>query len=626
MGQSIYEDIFLAIKHDDVVSFSVLVKGNENLSFGRFPLLSIIYLYDSKKIEKEYFDVLCKISDFRFIPEYIEIYKIFRAKGKKVIRLYRDSNVISPIEMLCVLHRDGYVSKKFNQFSKTEKAIDNIKKIFALNKQKVVVTSTTISISRAPLSHRQIYISKLSIAIACVFVVVALGVYITTGVTVGLSLEISPLKISTQSQLVDALNSRGHYILQEDIILENFEEISQFDGLLDGGGNTIFLTSLPSKYLIKINNGSIKNLNIVYEDIVDTISYSQSLFVYTNTGNLSGINITCDSFKLSCNKSDAVDIHISGVAINNSGNVKNCTIKIGGELESVVGNGECTFSGVVGSNNGDIQSCVFESGKILTRNVDICGIAESNEASGRIINCVSKGALAQESAIEGWSPSIGGISIANYGYIYNCKNLGDISIGSTANTSEGIAFASGICAMNYGSINKCLNKGNIEVISTHIEIYSGGISAYSSYWIEGENVYISKIENCGSECEINLSLDDEEKGICAGGISGYFHGILNNCFSLSTFSTGYDETRYFIGSCLGAVYGRFVQFFPSIVVAPDIEAGNNVVLDCVNLQYQIGCMIINNSRVATGFDLTSEKISTYVLVEDIEKSEVYWNE
>ena len=49
--------LFEAIKRDDVKSFSFVMQSNSDLNvcFGRFPLLSLFYLYESYKILDKYY-------------------------------------------------------------------------------------------------------------------------------------------------------------------------------------------------------------------------------------------------------------------------------------------------------------------------------------------------------------------------------------------------------------------------------------------------------------------------------------------------------------------------------------------------------------------------------------------
>ena len=64
MSQVLYDNIFDSIKNDDLTLFSSLIESNENLCYGRFPLLSICILYNSKKILKKYKNKLINIEKY----------------------------------------------------------------------------------------------------------------------------------------------------------------------------------------------------------------------------------------------------------------------------------------------------------------------------------------------------------------------------------------------------------------------------------------------------------------------------------------------------------------------------------------------------------------------------------
>ena len=108
-----HEQIFNAIKSDDLVIFAGVIKGNENISFGRFPILSLCFLYGSNKIIDKYFDVLCKIEKYHVIDEFFEIYNTFKIVAGRALRLYVDGSIVSPLEMLAILHKDNKVKKSF---------------------------------------------------------------------------------------------------------------------------------------------------------------------------------------------------------------------------------------------------------------------------------------------------------------------------------------------------------------------------------------------------------------------------------------------------------------------------------------------------------------------------------
>ncbi|MGN0961934.1 MAG: hypothetical protein ACI4PF_07065, partial [Christensenellales bacterium] len=146
-------------------------------------------------------------------------------------------------------------------------------------------------------------------------------------------------------------------------------------------------------------------------------------------------------------------------------------------------------------------------------------------------------------------------------------------------------------------------------------------TAYSSYRVENNQMIVPSIKDCGSDSEISLQTENDIF-IFAGGISGFLYGEINNCYSLSTFTNGYDENKYYIGSCLGSSYLQY-QIFQSVIC---ISASNNYVLDQTNVLYQIGSLINNGTIVSKGLDCNNGEIKTSLSEEEIKQQEVYWDE
>ena len=70
------ERLFEAIRKDDLKSFSsvMLSKSDLNISFGRFPILSLLYLYGSYKILEKYERFLLPIHNFQVVEENYDAY------------------------------------------------------------------------------------------------------------------------------------------------------------------------------------------------------------------------------------------------------------------------------------------------------------------------------------------------------------------------------------------------------------------------------------------------------------------------------------------------------------------------------------------------------------------------
>ena len=73
-----YKQIFDAIKNDDLKTFSSLLPSEKlNIRFGRFPLLSVLYLFESCRILKAVEKRIIRTSKFEEAPEFFDIYLRF---------------------------------------------------------------------------------------------------------------------------------------------------------------------------------------------------------------------------------------------------------------------------------------------------------------------------------------------------------------------------------------------------------------------------------------------------------------------------------------------------------------------------------------------------------------------
>ena len=627
MDQVDYKDILYAIKTDNLVLFSNFIKDNEYLCFGRFPILSLCYLFNARKIIKKYKADLCLIKDYTIVDEDFEIYQKFRLVAGRALRLYVSGDMVSPVEMLAILHRDKRVRKLFKICKEngviTDKIMTNLRAIYLISSQKVYICDSEIKTTRKPLSQREKLPYKIGIIMSASFVLVLSLCLVFLNFSTGFGTDMNPYKIHNYNQLLRALSTSGSYVLTSDIILNDSVNNLEFAGVLDGNNFTISVESLPDLCLIANNKGHIKNLNIVYKDINEEISDSVSLFVGENNGTIENVSITCQQLNLQCNKSTDNDIYITGFAKTNNGTINNCDLM----LKSIINtrsNGECYVSGLVGNNTAKVMNCsLLEKSSIDTNEADVSGICVSNSATGTIYKCVNHATISQDSDINEWSPNVAGVVLTNYGSIEECSNKGTLTATSTNETenAQGSVFLGGISALNYGSHLKCLNSGNLTATTKNIMVYCGGISAYSSYSVVENKMKLSKLDNCGALGNINVQTENEKAFAFAGGLCGLLYGEINDCFSLSTFTNDYNEQKNFFGMCTGASYIQY-QFLTTVIC---IMASDNYMLSLSNVDYQIGALIYNNSIVAVGQDLSSG-ITTYLTEQQIKDTGVYWYE
>ena len=134
MEQEKLRELFEAIKKDDLKSFSLLMPTNAdlNLCYGRFPILSLLYLYSSFNILSKYEKQLLQIHNFKVVDERNELYKTFKIKAKRTIRFFLDGEIIYPILMLAVLNERTILKHNFKFLFKNAEINDKLSKIYKI--------------------------------------------------------------------------------------------------------------------------------------------------------------------------------------------------------------------------------------------------------------------------------------------------------------------------------------------------------------------------------------------------------------------------------------------------------------------------------------------------------------
>lgn len=615
-----YLNLYNAIKEDNLQAFSSLVVKNENICFGRFPLLTLCYLYNSKKILKKFSKQLLNIKNYKVVEEYYQIYKDFKTKAGRTLRLYTKENcTVNPIEMLAILGRDRQVKKLFKILTIHPNNVDKIKKIYYIQGKDFSKNNKKIKITPALMTKLQTKQHKVALIVSLASTVLLSCILIVFNFISGFGVSFSPSKIFSQNQLYNALNLGGSYNLQNDIVIDDYFSVNNFSGFLNGNNHTIFISSKVDTAFIKNNSGSIKNLNFVYQDIQKEISSSVSLFVGENLGDIENVNITCSKLDLDVFKSTENDIFINGLANTNKGTIKNCNVKFNAEINTTQ-DGECFVSGVVGKNFGKVlDSNVLENSTISSLDADLSGIVSINEVDAVVENCKNNATITQTSQTEGWSPNVSGIVLTNHGKINKCFNLGNLYIYANANriTKSGFVFLGGISSMNHGVIEKSLNKADLTANSKDITIYCGGISAYSG--LAENSTKAPSIKNCGVQGKIDVVKQSESTYAYIGGISGYMYGEVLSNYSLASFAQSYSENKLFVGLCLGSAFTNDGKFLA-------LSVNKNIVLAQPSTECQIASFIFLNKPFAAQLNAENGEILTLNTIQEITAHEVYWNE
>lgn len=477
------EELFVAIKNDDEKSFSsiMLSKSDYNIRFGRFPILSLLYLYKSYSILYKYENEFLKISSFQEVFEPFDAYLKFKSKAKKSLRIFtKPQKIVFPIEMLAVLDDRTHLNNYYKFLYKNEEIQENISKIYILNqKLNLQITNDSVQISKKPISTRAKILAGLISLVFLLFTIFSAVSVVVVSENFGLGTAEKPIAIATVRDLKKLKNVKGrHYVLTQNIVITDDFKLRDFDGTLNGNQNTITISG-GSNGLYDVVSGTIKNLNVKAEYSDLKIYNNFGVIASKLTGILTNCNVNCS---LSASAQAETDVYVSIVA-ENSGLIELMNV----EFNATLTNQRETnaYISVVGENSGTVQSVKTKSANVSTDTVDISGIVSVN--NGTIKNSENNANLIQTSAKE-WNPNVAGIAMTNNGTIENCTNNGELSSESTLAKSEQSTgyeiLCGGISCTNSGTITSCINRGQVFANSTISEneknltysVYAGGIS------------------------------------------------------------------------------------------------------------------------------------------------------
>ena len=610
--------LYSIIKTDDLASFCTLAKDTNvlKLSFGRFPILSVCYLYNSKKIIEKFGKQLSAISEFDCVYEPFALYNDFKAKSGKSIRLYATKSIfIMPIEMQAILHKDGFVKRNLKRFAKSENTYELLERIYQLNDQLFTVKDDKVKISAKKLSPRQkrglILVSSVVFAVIFLFG----SIFGIIAGTIGLGTPSSPRKITDARGFASLASSGKTATLMNDLNIENEILLGNFSGTINGNNKTITISYPYNQCLINKFSGTIKNLNIVYKNLNLDLNESLSLLAKTNDGEIENVNIDCNA-QITFNASNSEN-YFCGFAVTNNNYIHNSSAKLE-VVATAVSDGEACVAGFAGKNYGTISACeILIGSKIECQNVDVAGIVSQNHAGAEISTSENQAELSQTTNLSTWSPNVAGIALSNAGTISNCFNYGNLSATSTTETTNNSAvLIAGIAASNTANINHCKNIGDITVSSQNMSIYAGGITAYTTSQTNADS---PTINFCGTQGNLNLTKESDKVFLYCGGISGFMTGTVTNCYSLSTFENAYNQDELNMTALMvGASYGQ--AFFGNTNVYLDIQD-----VYCLASEKTEKTLAIVYTNMGYSFvETLNADIEICATEEQIKQSSAYW--
>ena len=618
MAQLIEQDLLKVIKADDKKAFDALMEQTQcgAIRLGRFPTLSLLYLYNARKILSSYEERFIKITNYEILGEPMEISYKFSAKAGKCLRLYLNE-IVSPLEMLLILDKTKKLKKIFSFTSPSSSVKGRLKAIYFIKYSLgVKFENNSIILDKRPLNYSE----KKKVATACLClvlaIIVAIGVPITT-------VSILPANID---KYID-LSSNEEFVLKRDVVLPKNYSVKEVNCTIIGNGHKLIVKKGATMGVLKgkisdliiesngdaiftsISQGAtIENVTInVNAD--NNITDSAAFVALNNYGNIDGVsvNVSGKVNALADSSQESDEFVVGGIVLNNNfisydpitqtnycGFIQNC--KVNYTQFSLVGeaSANASFAGAVGNNGGVVQDC-FISGEIVANTFDVAGVCYYN--SGLLSAIVNEADISQSSADSGWNPIVSGIVTNNVNGVENCENKGNISAlsncqktdtsptvsaagiayinngsiarcinsGAVSATGIGEAYIGGIAAHSYASISKCLSSGNITVNAQ--DIYVGGVLGCSEVAVDRLGyVHFGTVDNCISESKINVSAEDTAY---VGGITGYIKelGFEQQKFDedgnivkyMLYFGGGVTES-YFIGECVSQVanFGNIV--------------------------------------------------------------------
>ena len=528
-----------AIKKDDLKSFTLLMptKADLNLCYGRFPILSLLYLYSSFKILSKYEKHLLSIHNFKFVEERNEIYKMFKSKAKKTIRIFSDGEIVFPILMLAVLNERDILKYNFKFLFKNAEINEKLEKIYKLRHNLFVdVKEDVVKISTSKVTFKQTFLFSVISIICCLFIALSSVTMMFIRNNVGFGTDKNPIKISSSQEFFSAIKYGSRtYVIEKDLEIDGSDFVCEdFSGTIIGGEHTVSINGEITTSLIKNFSGKVENLNFKLLDNEIKITQNLGIFAENSSGKILGCNIS-GNFSGDFNSTEEI---FAGVLVSkNSGEISNLEVEVSATLKNS-NQSNAYFSAVSGTNDGIISDCKAKPGIVSADTVDISGIACQNY--GEILNCDNKVTLIQTSNKE-WHPNIAGISIANYGTILNCNNHAELNASSlTEGDSENnyFVFVGGIACENYGEIKNVRNYGDIFAKGKIANVVTGGLVAQN---IDNEDGFAGKI--ISSLSKSNLTVYSEIGQVCVGGVVGLNATSVTNSGFIGIIDADADATE-----------------------------------------------------------------------------------
>ncbi|MBR1748125.1 MAG: hypothetical protein IJ735_08010 [Clostridia bacterium] len=580
-------ELFDAIKNDDVKRYLDLADETVgSVRWGRFPVLSVCYLFGAKKIsalcEEEYIGK----NAWEELPELPELSPKFASVAGKALRLYR-AEVLSPLEALLVLGETNKAKRLFAYAHPSGAQKARMQSLYAIkygsevrfDKDKMIVKSPPMSGAK----KKKILWSALSVALVVAILVSTPFVVNVFHPFIGVETQYSepeidpvvpdipvnptPSDVVTEVRSIDEIDfsSDKSYRLIDDLVLPEKFGVEEHNCTLDGQGHTITISG--DKTLFSTLRGTIKDVSFVASGTWEK-DEDFAFLVGKNNGVIENVSLTVSGKMTVVAKDSGGETFLAGVALENTavsettGYITSCRVAYALEIAGDVA-ASASFAGVVTENNRVVRDCVVE-GKISSVDCDLAGVCMQN--AYLLYRDKNTASITQTTDAQGWSPLCAGVVLKNASGYYStaavreCENEGNIGVESDfdsekefdENTKFSVAESGGVVVANEsGAVVDCKNSGKVSAKSVECVTYAGGVCALSS---RGSATFsspsISGCENAGevqSECKKITALSAGVVALASGTLVSGSVNVAGAKISLFVADCTYGDSYSAVG-------------------------------------------------------------------------------
>jgi len=567
--QTTAQKIFNAIQEDNCGIIATLIKEDADVLsyvFGRFPVLSLCYMYQATSIIKKYKDNFYSLTYYKKVFEPDEAYIKFKSVAGVHLRKFPSTAIVTPSEMLALLNEIPYICSNITKLKPSAKARDNIISVCNRRGQKASFTHDKFVASSPPLNKRQ-RIAIIAVAMFLLINIALVGVALGSVFTaIGFGTESRPFRIYNEEQFRAVANTNSHYILVNDITLSDGFYVSNLTARINGNGHTIYTTGRQS--IIRNLSGSFTNARIVVTSntIHTTMHHSFVIDEITTSGRVENISLHIDASLNVNSASDAVTI--GGIVLENRGRVERVT------------------------TNGHLE--VFSSG---SPRINIGGIVGNNTSVGD------------------------GTTTRQFGSIIQSDNNLNIATHLIGTDTSTIFLIGGIAAMNNGDVIECGNTARLSFSGSNGYADIGGIVSHSNNGRQINNGHFGMLE---------VDLSGDANVLIGGIAAWSFQGFFENNFSLGRVVYNIEDDNIIASAgFIAAIRSTVTQQGEGLRFQPHIFSEGNYFLIRDNIEHGIAYIYgsILGSHVSLRLDASHHEqlnINTVEAESEIRDLPIFW--